>query len=112
MCVIYQVALQGWTKEEAIREMKDGGYDHHKIFKNLERYIRKLDVAAIKKRAAWSTNFLKKYTLCFANNTLKRSSDLRGMNDSKGTIFDKLIWVLGIISLAIVVGCLMLLLKA
>tara|TARA_B100001094_G_C17501585_1_gene471289 strand:+ start:208 stop:474 length:267 start_codon:yes stop_codon:yes gene_type:complete len=51
MCAIYQVALQGWTKEEAIREMKDGGYDHHKIFKNLGRYIRKLDVAPIKKRA-------------------------------------------------------------
>ena len=31
--------------------MKDGGYGHHKIFKNLERYIRNLDVAAIKKRA-------------------------------------------------------------
>ena len=51
MCAIYRVALQGWTKEEAIREMKDGGYGHHKIFKNLERYIRNLDVAAIKKRA-------------------------------------------------------------
>ena len=34
------------------------------------------------------------------------------MKDSKGTTFDKLIWVLGIVSLAIVVGCLMLLLKA
>ena len=59
MCAIYQVALQGWTKEEAIRKMKDGVYDHHKIFKNLERYIRKLDVAAIKNGPAWSTTFFK-----------------------------------------------------
>ena len=34
------------------------------------------------------------------------------MKGSKGTAFDKLIWVLGIVSLAIVVGCLMLLLKS
>ena len=34
------------------------------------------------------------------------------MKDSEGTTFDKLVWALGIISLAIVVGCLMLLLKA
>lgn len=48
MCAIYRVAIQGWTKDEAIREMKEGGYGHHRIFKNLERYIRKLDVKAIK----------------------------------------------------------------
>jgi protein tyrosine/serine phosphatase len=51
MCAIYRIAVQGWTKAEAIREMKKGGYGFHKVFVNLERYILKLDVAAIKKRA-------------------------------------------------------------
>jgi hypothetical protein len=51
MCAIYRIAVQNWTKADAIREMKGGGYGFHKVFVNLERYIRKLDVAAIKKRA-------------------------------------------------------------
>jgi len=51
MCAIYRIAVQGWTKEQAIREMKEGGYGFHKIFFNLPRYISKLDVAAIKRRA-------------------------------------------------------------
>ncbi len=51
MCAIYRVAVQSWTKAEAIREMKEGGYGFHKVFVNLERYIRKLDVKTIKKRA-------------------------------------------------------------
>lgn len=51
MCAIYRIAVQDWTKAEAIKEMKKGGYGFHKVFVNLERYIRKLDVAAIKKRA-------------------------------------------------------------
>lgn len=51
MCAVYRVAVQGWTKTEAIAEMKNGGYGHHKIFFNLERYLQKLDIAAISKRA-------------------------------------------------------------
>ena len=51
MCAIYRIVFQGWTKEEAIKEMKDGGYGHHKIFKNLPRFIMKLDVGKVKKAA-------------------------------------------------------------
>jgi hypothetical protein len=32
--------------------MKEGGYGFHKVFFNLERYIHKLDVESIKKRAS------------------------------------------------------------
>jgi hypothetical protein len=46
---------QDWTKEEALKEMVDGGYGFHGIWKNLLSYISKLDMAAIKKQAA--TNF-------------------------------------------------------
>lgn len=56
MCAIYRVTVQGWTKDAAIKEMKSGGYGHHAIFKNLEQYIRKLDIDAIKKRAGMDSN--------------------------------------------------------
>ena len=51
MCAIYRIAVEGWPKKKAIKEMKEGGYGFHKVFFNLERYIQKLDVESIKKRA-------------------------------------------------------------
>ena len=52
MCAIYRIAVEGWPKKKAIKEMKEGGYGFHKVFFNLERYIHKLDVESIKKRAS------------------------------------------------------------
>lgn len=51
MCALYRIAVQGWTKEEAIREMNDGGFGFHETWKNLRRWIRKLDIESIKKDA-------------------------------------------------------------
>lgn len=51
MCAIYRVVVQGWDKEEGIREMTSGGFGHHAIFRNLTRFIRELDVEAIKNQA-------------------------------------------------------------
>ncbi len=51
MCALYRIAAQGWTKEEAIQEMTKGGYGFHTIWKNLPKWILKLDVASIKKDA-------------------------------------------------------------
>jgi protein tyrosine phosphatase (PTP) superfamily phosphohydrolase (DUF442 family) len=51
MCAVYRIAVQGWSKEEAIKEMIDGGYGFHKIWSNLPRWIRNLDVKKIKKEA-------------------------------------------------------------
>lgn len=50
MCAVYRVVVQGWTKEEAIREMTKGGYGFHTIWKNLVAYIRKFDAEKIKKK--------------------------------------------------------------
>lgn len=44
MCAVYRIAVQGWTKDEAIAEMTQGGFGFHAIWKNLVRYLRKLDV--------------------------------------------------------------------
>ncbi len=51
MCAIYRVAVQGWKKEEAISEMKEGGFGFHGIWKNLPKWFEKLDIESIKKEA-------------------------------------------------------------
>ena len=50
VCAVYRIVVQGWDKEDAIREMQDGGFGFHKIWRGLPKYIRKLDVAAIRKK--------------------------------------------------------------
>ncbi|MBP8302769.1 MAG: dual specificity protein phosphatase family protein [Phycisphaerae bacterium] len=49
MCALYRIAVQGWTKEAAIREMTDGGFGFHGIWRNLPDWIQKLDMESIKK---------------------------------------------------------------
>lgn len=51
MCAVYRVAVQGWTKEEAIREMTGGGYGFHEVFDNLPEWIRKVDVEKLRQEA-------------------------------------------------------------
>lgn len=51
MCAIYRIAVQGWSKEEAIEEMTKGGYGFHSIFGNLPKWIRKLDMRKIAEKA-------------------------------------------------------------
>jgi len=50
-CALYRIVVQGWTREEAIREMTRGGFGHHAIFGNLPRFIQELDVEDLKRRA-------------------------------------------------------------
>jgi protein tyrosine/serine phosphatase len=50
-CAIYRIAVQGWTKEQAIEEMTKGGFGYHTIWKNLIEYIQTLDIPALKKQA-------------------------------------------------------------
>lgn len=47
MVAVYRIVEQGWSKEDAIREMTDGGYGHHSIWKGLVEYVRHLDVDAL-----------------------------------------------------------------
>jgi protein tyrosine/serine phosphatase len=39
LCAIYRIAVQDWPKEEAIREMTDGGFGFHEIWSNLPEWI-------------------------------------------------------------------------
>ena len=51
MCAVYRIAVQGWSKDEAIEEMTKGGFGHHAIWKNLVDFIRALDIDEIKRAA-------------------------------------------------------------
>jgi protein tyrosine/serine phosphatase len=50
MCALYRVAVQGWSKEEAIEEMMKGGFGFHAVWDNLLQWINALGVEKIKKR--------------------------------------------------------------
>ena len=49
MCALYRVVVQGWTKEQAIREMTEGGFNFHEIWKNLPAWIKDLDIESVRK---------------------------------------------------------------
>ncbi len=52
VCALYRVMFEDWKKEDAIKEMTEGGYKFHGVFANLIKWINGLDTDAIKRRAA------------------------------------------------------------
>jgi len=54
MCALYRVAVQRWSKEEALKEMTEGGFGFHGIWENLIQWINGLDIERIRKRAGIS----------------------------------------------------------
>jgi protein tyrosine/serine phosphatase len=49
MSAMYRIVVQGWSKEDAIREMIEGGYGFHPVWKNIIAYIRNVDVEKIRR---------------------------------------------------------------
>jgi hypothetical protein len=47
----YGAATWGTTKEEALKEMTEGGYNFHSIWRNLLTWFNKLDIEKIRKAA-------------------------------------------------------------
>lgn len=47
---VYRVIYQGWTKEQALDELKNGGYGYHAVWKNIPPYLMALDVENIRRR--------------------------------------------------------------
>ena len=56
MCALYRIAVQGWTKEQALVEMTQGGFGFHAVFGNLLEWIQKLDIESIKRDAGVTTS--------------------------------------------------------
>jgi len=50
MCAMYRIVVCDWTKDEAIREMEQGGYHFSPVWHSLIKEIQKADVAALKNR--------------------------------------------------------------
>lgn len=51
LCAIYRIVIQGWTREDALREMTEGGFNFHELWVNLVPYIQKLDFDRLRKEA-------------------------------------------------------------
>ena len=51
MCAIYRILVQGWNREEAIREMMHGDMGFHAMFENLPEYIRTADLEKLRREA-------------------------------------------------------------
>lgn len=50
MSAMYRIVEEGWTKEAALRELREGGYGYHSMWKNIIRYIERVDVEAIRRQ--------------------------------------------------------------
>ncbi len=50
MSAMYRIVVQGWSKEDAIDEMVNGGYGFHSVWSNVIDYVRKVDIDRIKKQ--------------------------------------------------------------
>jgi tyrosine-protein phosphatase SIW14 len=51
-CIVaaYRMAISGWTKEEAIREFREGGFGYHENwYPNILRLINSMDIEQLKK---------------------------------------------------------------
>lgn len=48
MCAVYRIAVQGWTTKDAIKEMREGGYNYHAVWQNLINWLNKTDMKKLK----------------------------------------------------------------
>ncbi len=51
MSAVYRISIQGWSKEDAIKEMVEGGYSFHSVWQNLINYVAELDIERTKSQA-------------------------------------------------------------
>jgi protein tyrosine/serine phosphatase len=48
MSAIYRMLEQNWSAEDALKELVDGGYGYHSLWRNIKRYVRSVDIAALR----------------------------------------------------------------
>jgi protein tyrosine/serine phosphatase len=48
MSAMYRILEQGWTPDDALNELVDGGYGYHSMWKNIVRYVRSVDVPRLR----------------------------------------------------------------
>jgi protein tyrosine/serine phosphatase len=48
MSAMYRRLYDGWSAEDALRELTDGGYGYHSIWRNIQRYVRDADIEKLR----------------------------------------------------------------
>jgi protein tyrosine/serine phosphatase len=49
---MYRILYQGWSKEQALDEMKNGGFNFHSVWANIPTFVKNADIAAFKQALA------------------------------------------------------------
>jgi protein tyrosine/serine phosphatase len=49
---MYRVIYQGWSKQQALDEMENGGFNFHAIFANIPDFVKNADIPAFKQALA------------------------------------------------------------
>ncbi len=49
VCAMFRLVEQHWSREDAIRELKDGGLGFHEMWANIPRYLAKVDIEKIRR---------------------------------------------------------------
>ncbi|MFA4943721.1 MAG: tyrosine-protein phosphatase [Lentisphaeria bacterium] len=50
ICAMYRILFQNWSREAALKELRDGGYGYHAIWKNIPAYIEKANLAKLRRQ--------------------------------------------------------------
>ena len=48
MSAVYRIFVQGWDKEDAIKEMTNGGFGFHSVWWSLVKYLKEMEVEKIR----------------------------------------------------------------
>ena len=51
LVAVYRVAIEGWSKEDALEEMTRGPYGYNPAWKELVRFVEEMDVARLRRAA-------------------------------------------------------------
>ena len=48
MCSLYRMVVDGWSKEDAIKEQTEGGYGFHEIWDNMKQWLGTVNVEELR----------------------------------------------------------------
>lgn len=51
MVALYRICVMGWSKDQAIEEMVEGGFGFHGIWQNLKLFINRMDTDKLRQEA-------------------------------------------------------------
>ena len=55
MAAVYRVVVQGWSKQEAVEEMTQGGFGYHRMWKRTVSFVMDLDAQELREKAGLKT---------------------------------------------------------